>query len=96
MLHQASCHARGEFAEVLDVECRLFLVPPRGEKLCRVLVRAQQPRTPAGISHFAPLAHELAVVPIDALARLFVQVQPDAVDVRGDVDFRFAVRAANE
>ena len=84
MLDQPRGNAGIQQAEVFDVERHLFLVLPGGEELGGVVVGAQQPGAAPRIPHLAPLADQLAGVPLDPLARLFVQVQPDAVDVRGD------------
>ena len=58
-------------------------------------VRSSQARRP-GSPDLAPLTHQLAGVPVDALPGLFVQVQADAVDVGGDVFVRVAVGSAHQ
>jgi len=83
-------------AEVLDVERHRFLRLPGAEQFGVVVVGAQQPGAPAGVSHFPPLSHELPGVPVDPLAGLLVEVQPDAVDVRGDFLIGVALRPAHD
>jgi hypothetical protein len=46
--------------------------------------------------HLPPLADQLPGVPVDALSGLFIQVEADAVDVRGDVLLGVALGAAYE
>ena len=84
VLDQSRGDAWAQEAEVLDVEGYLLLPLPRRQQVLDVIVGAQQPGTAAGIPHLAPLAHQLAGIPVDALARLLVEVQADAVDVSGD------------
>ena len=84
VLDQPCGNAGIQQAEVLDVERHRFLVLPGGEEFGVVLVGAQQPGAAPRIAHLAPLADQLAGVPVDPLAGLLVQVEADAVDIRGD------------
>ncbi|MCY1217110.1 hypothetical protein D9M72_290110 [compost metagenome] len=96
VLHDACGDARVQEAQMLDVERHLLLPVPCRQEVLDVMVRAQEPRTAARIAHLAPLAHELAGIPVDPLAGLLVQVEADAVDIGGDFRFAVTLRAAHE
>ena len=96
VLDQPGGDAGVQQAEVFDVERHRFLVLPGRQQLGVVVVGAQQPGAAAGVADLAPLAHQLAGVPVDPLAGLLVQVQADAVDVRGDFLVAVALGPAHQ
>src|SRR4029453_8741034 len=96
VLDHAGSDSGSERAEVLNVQGGFLFSNPGGQQVSVVVMGTQKPGPAAGVPHLAPLADQLPGVPIDALAGLFVQVQPDPMDVRSHVLLGITPGATNE